>query len=413
MSTRNPPRVVEPAPTPTVARVGGGLPEWSGAVLAAVQAAVLSLLVMVLPAIAAALTSATDPSDAEGWSDALTVGLRGWLLAHGLPVAIDGARLSVLPLGLTAVAVYGVYASTRRTGVASRAGLVVGASSYALIVALVATLADADLGRVAVATVGGLVVGGVGTSLGLVRRRDAPSWRQVARPSRLPGPVRAGLRAGALATAALILVSALVVGVWVLAGRATIGDVVGELPLDAVGGAVFAVGQVAYVPNLVVWALAWLVGPGFVVGAGTHFQVGSVVAGPMPAIPLLGALPTSTLSGRSALLVPLLVVAIGVLVGIFVHRWAAERSGWDPLASVATTAAVVTVGVGLLVAASSGSAGPGRMAAVGAAWWQVGPLAGALVGLGALVGAVPTSTVFRARVGQWRAERSTGRRIED
>jgi hypothetical protein len=235
----------------------------------------------------------------------------------------------------------------------------------------------------------------------------------VARPGRLPGSVRAGLRAGALATAALVLLSALVVGVWVLAGRATIGDVVGELPLDAVGGAVFAVGQAAYVPNLVVWALAWLVGPGFVVGAGTHFQVGSVVAGPMPAIPLLGALPTSTLSGRSALLVPLLVVAVGVLVGLFVHRWAVERSWWDPLASVATTVLVVAVAVGILAAASSGSAGPGRMAIVGAAWWLVGPLAGALVGLGALLAAVPASTAFRAQVAQWRSDRGRAQLFED
>ena len=129
-----------------------------------------------------------------------------------------------------------------------------------------------------------------------------------------------------LATACLVLVAALVTTLWVVAGRATIGDVVRGLGLDAVGGVVLAVAELAYLPNLVVWALAWLTGAGFAVGEGTHFAPDGVVGGALPAVPMLGALPAADIAGPATSLVPLLVVAVGALVGLYVHRRAGDRA---------------------------------------------------------------------------------------
>ena len=58
-----------------------------------------------------------------------------------------------------------------------------------------------------------------------------------------------------------------------------------------------AVAELAYLPNLVVWALAWLTGAGFAVGAGTHFAPDDVVGGALPAVPMLGALPSADVVG--------------------------------------------------------------------------------------------------------------------
>ncbi|MBU4335310.1 MAG: hypothetical protein KJ548_01950 [Actinobacteria bacterium] len=404
--TRTPPRVVEVERPVRGSMFEDGLPEWTGAALASVQAVALSVLVVVLPAVAASLTSSIDPTDQSGWLAAATVGLRIWLFAHGVPLVTSSATLTLVPLGLTAVALYAQYASIRRTGVAGRPGLVAGTLAYVALTALVATIAG-DSSRLPVALAGGLVIGALGTGLGLARRPTSTSWRRMSDGvhDRLPSSVALGARAGALAVAVLVLGSSLLVGLWVVAGRATIGDVVRELPLDAVGGVVFALAQLAYLPNLVVWALAWLAGPGFVVGAGTTFTAGSVVAGPMPAFPLLGALPSSAVGGRVALLAPLVVVLIGGLAGLFVHRRSQETGWWYVPAAVGSLVGVAAVAVGVLVAASAGAAGPGRLAVVGGTWWVVGPVVAGLLGGGALVVALPASPLFRAQVRLWWADR--------
>ena len=69
-----------------------------------------------------------------------------------------------------------------------------------------------------------------------------------------------------------------------------------------------AVAELAYVPNLVVWALAWLTGAGFAVGAGTQFAPDGVVGGALPAVPMLGALPSADVVGPATSLVPLVLV---------------------------------------------------------------------------------------------------------
>lgn len=417
--TRVPPRVVEAEQPVRRSPFDAGLPEWTAAALASAQGVALSVLVVLLPAVAVSLTASIDPTDQSGWLAAAVVGLRVWLFGHGVPLVTSAGTLTLVPLGLTAVALYTQYASIRRTGVAGRPGLVAGAVTYMLLGSLVAVLAG-DGSRLPVVLGGTAVVGTLGTGLGLVRRPSSTSWRRVSDGvhDRLPSFVMLGARAGGIAVAVLMLGAAVLVGVWVLAGRATIGDVVRELPLDAVGGVVFALAQLAYLPTLVVWALCWLAGPGFSVGTGTSFAAGHVVGGPMPAFPLLGALPSSAVDERSALLAPFVVVAVGCLVGLFMHRRLQEHTWWHALAGVGALTGTVAVGVGLLVAAASGAAGPGRLAVVGAAWWVVAPLVAGLVGGGAFLVAAPASPLLRAQVRAgcarawqlrpWRASDITG-----
>ncbi|TGY78780.1 DUF6350 family protein, partial [Cellulomonas shaoxiangyii] len=376
-----------------------GAPRWAVGALAALQGAALSLLVLAVPAVAVFVTTSADPSNVDvAWTRAVVVAANLWLLAHGVPVSAGGAAVSLLPLGLTLLAGFTCYASARRSGVATRSGALASVATYAALTVLVALVCGVGAGGVVRALLGGVVVGGLGLGAGLLRRPEAPSWPVLVAPlaDRLPGPVVVGLRAGTLAAAALVAVAAVVTAVWALAGRATVADVVRMLELDAVGGVVLALAQLAYAPNLVVWALAWVAGPGFAVGAGTRFAPAEVVDGPLPALPLLGALPAPDLAGGALLAAPALLVAVGLLTGLAVHRRLVPTRGRDVLVAVGTAAATAGLLVAALQLAAAGAAGPGRMTQVGAAAWLVGLAVAGGVALGALLVAVPSDAAVRA-----------------
>jgi hypothetical protein len=157
------------------------------------------------------------------------------------------------------------------------------------------------------------------------------------------------------------------------------------------GGVALTLGQLAFLPNLVVWTAAWLVGPGFAIGAGSAVGPLGTSLGPLPAVPILGALPTGDLAfGFLGLLAP---VVAGFLVGVVVRpavlRGVVDRS---PLAALVSTGAVIGLAGGLILAllawASGGAAGPGRLAAVGPDAALVGLFAALELGVPAVIGLV-------------------------
>ncbi len=145
-------------------------------------------------------------------------------------------------------------------------------------------------------------------------------------------------------------------------------------------------------PNLVAWAGAWLVGPGFAVGEGSTFAPGGSEPGALPAIPLLGALPGDDWTNALTPWVPAGVVALGVVAGVFVWRRLRDVTGTHPddvvpWSAVVLALAGVALASGLLVGLVSwlagGAVGPGRLEVVGADALLVGALAAAEIGGGA------------------------------
>lgn len=166
--------------------------------------------------------------------------------------------------------------------------------------------------------------------------------------------------------------------------------------------------QALFVANFVVWGMTWFAGPGFSVGTGSIFAPTEVVTGPLPAMPILGALPGEQMVTSVTVFAPLVVVICGVLAAIYTRR----RTGpltWPwvggAVATIAVTAGLI---VAVLTALSSGAIGPGRMSDVGA---QVFPVAGAVmaeVAVGAIIVLVGfhagTLTGLRAVI-DWRSWR--------
>jgi hypothetical protein len=130
------------------------------------------------------------------------------------------------------------------------------------------------------------------------------------------------------------------------------------------GGVVLTLGQLALLPNVIVWAGAALAGPGVTLGTGASVTVGYSALGPLPAIPLLAALPgPGPLPDVAVALLAVPLVA-GVVAGSLILRGPVE--GLLARCGVAGGAAMVCGGVvGLLAWLSGGPAGPGRLADVG------------------------------------------------
>lgn len=378
-----------------------GAPRWVAGVTAGVQAALLSLLLVVAPALATYVTTSADPTNSDvGWQRSVAVAASLWLLGHGVPLVTSVATITLIPLGLSCLALFSCYASARRSGRATRSGYLAAVLTYVVCALVVALAVDRTAQGIVMTALGALVVGGAGLGAGLLARPGAPTLREVTRPawSRLPAVVRVGLAGGLHAAATLVLLAAVLVLVWVLGGRTTITDILHGLGLDTVGGAVLGLAETALVPNLVVWAATWLAGPGFAVGAGSVFSPGEVVAGPLPALPLLGALPQPGTAGGVLRWAPVLVVLVGALAGWWTHRRRTAGPWWHAGVVALVVAGTAGVLVALLVVLSSGAVGPGRMVDVGANGLLVGGAVAAGVLLGALLVVLPADAPVRAAV---------------
>lgn len=383
-----------------------GAPRWAAGLAAGLQAAILSLAVVVAPTLAAFVATSADPSNSEvGWLQSVAVGAGIWLLGHGVPLHSGGVAITLMPLGITMLAVFSCYASARRSGQAAWSGFATALGGYLAVVLGVALAVSPGPAEIVRAVVGGAVIGVLGLGAGLLARPGAPSIRDLSRPlwTRVPGVVREGAVAGVLAVVLLVGVAALVVVAWIVVGRESVSDVASSLALDAMGGTVLAVAQLALLPDLVVWALAYVAGPGFVVGAGSFFTPATIVVGPLPALPLLGALPGPSSTNQLTAWWPVALVLVGAVAGWWLHARLTRGEWWHPVFACGVAAAVAALGSGVLVTLGSGSAGPGRMTEVGAS----GMLVGLAVAAGVLVGIVlvvlPSSVELRAEIGRaWR-----------
>lgn len=403
------PRTVDPA-GPPASPLAGRVADAVSGLLVAVQAAALSLAVIVLPALVAYLAAAASgaASDGQDWRTPVGIASGIWLLGHGVPVTASGATVTLVPLGLTVLALFTCYATTRHAVRASARTWAFATGCYAVATTVVAVAAPgATVWSVLAAPVAGAVVGGLGFGGGTLARGGLPSPAELgAGLDRLvrgwcPPTFRLGARAGVVAVASLGGAAALLVGVWAVAGRATSSDIIRALDPGWAGGIVLAVAQLALLPDLVLWAMSWLGGSGFAVGTGTSFTPFGVDAGPLPAVPLLAALPGQDWTGGFGWTAPLVVVACGAVGGWF--AWRGLEPGEPRLRDVALAlgglAATAASLVGMLQGAASGAAGTDRLSDVGATPWLTALLIAGELLVGATAVLLPRHLASRPRAG--------------
>ncbi|WP_219721965.1 cell division protein PerM [Microbacterium aurantiacum] len=195
----------------------------------------------------------------------------------------------------------------------------------------------------------------------------------------------AAVRGAAFVVVAVTGASALAVAVMVLLRGGEVVALFEAARVDLLGVTVLALGHLAYLPTLIVWAASWLAGPGFSVGAGTAVSPAGTQLGVVPGIPVLGLLPEN--SSIWMLIVVIVPIAAGAVAGWAVRSrlvWEGTPLRIGPRAVIAGGIAGLASGVAALAAVlAGGSMGPGRLAEAGPA---VGPFALA-IGVEVLIGA--------------------------
>lgn len=381
---------------------------------AGVLAGVVGWLIVAVPVLVAWVG---DPlSSVSVWQ---SLGIAGnlWALAHGATVStpevsvrLSPLLLTVVPILLTRYAVGQVLAEPHSQATPAHVGGFAGACAALRAVDLLAFIAGyagsgllvgalAGLGQAGIPLVpllpGLIWVPVVGIVLAMVREHRAQEHRTIDAALRwlalrTPVLLRRGLAPAGEALAGLLVASLLVV-VGLLAVRiGRMSTLTGALDAGWAGIAVLTLAQLLLLPNIVIWALGWLAGPGVSVGT-VHIGWDQATGGDLPLIPMLAALPEP---GRFPELmwlaggVPLLA---GAWLGWRGARSAARLASWWTKAQVALAAALMVSAVVMVLSwLASGGLSPGLLGTVGGHPLRV---AGALL-VELLLGAMVMVTVL-------------------
>jgi hypothetical protein len=181
------------------------------------------------------------------------------------------------------------------------------------------------------------------------------------------------LRGGTAVVAMLTAISALSISVLLTLNWITVTRLYEGLHVSVLGGSTITIGELATLPNLVIYGAAWFTGLGFSIGTGSSISPLGSAVGPMPGIPLLGAIPAGQIGlGLIAVAVPLVAAFIATIA---IKKHADEirfefASAWTAAISLGLSVGLVAaVEMGILAAIASGSAGPGRLETIGVNPW--------------------------------------------
>lgn len=397
--------------------------------VAAAFATLWAALLSYVP-VAAVIGLARTLEGQGGLGGAAHAGLAGWLLGHGVPIGTSIGPIGLAPLLLTLLAGWrlnraGLHVTraigARRSGsprAAVSVAVMIGAAygMLGLLAALVVDGRGTDVspGRAAFH----LFLAGLAFSLiGSLRSTDA----LVVVARRIPQPARHALRTGVVATLLILLAGAAFAGLSIAVGGGQAADMVGAYRTGVAGQTGITLISLAYGANGVIWAAAYLLGPGFLLGTDSAVRLTEVTVGPLPTLPLLAGLPNGPMgaSGAALLAVPVLAaMAAGWLLTrrlMGVHHVVdghlrdsrhpvrpgepvVGEPGWSlVLGSALLAGPVAGLVLGVLSWLSGGSLGNGRLAEIGPVPWQVGLIATVVVGVSCCIGAA-AGRAFRAPV---------------
>ncbi|XBH22177.1 DUF6350 family protein [Jonesiaceae bacterium BS-20] len=376
-----------------------GVP-WVSGLVAAVQSLVFGLAIILIPVLTTAAISTTLVDQDFAFGPSFMAGLRFWALGHGGQEMVQGSAITLIPLGLTIVLILAGSLSVRRTVKPGYDAAGWYAGSYLLIVlALSAAVGAVSGGSFLSILVTTLIIAVASLALGLRKRLDAAKFReqlgtQLGRP---PVWLRIGVRMGSAALALVLLIAGVVLAGWFMLGMDNMAEVLGQWSLDAPSGIAMGAAQLALVPNLLLWAAAWSSGTNFAVGQDTMISLTQTELGPLPALPMLGALPSAPAWPILHNLLPILLVLVCAAAGMIFARHRYQMGAWQMLGVLVSGVGTVFVGFMILYWLGSGAAGPHRLSEVG-----VNPLSGAgQLALLSGIGFVLVTLLMRPEVRQW------------
>jgi hypothetical protein len=334
------------------------------------------------------LAWAVSPNSAGDAAAAWRAAGLTWLGAHLVPLQVGGEPVTLLPiggllLGLLLVRRSGAWAGRLlpEPAVGEVAWLVLGAGLlYGVGGAAVAWLSAGESASAQPGPAG--LVTGVVAAVGAL-------WG-ISREARLVERTRAWLSdaawrtgmAGLAAVVGLFAAGSVLVTASLVRHFAEVGGTLSDLDPGVVGAAGVTLVDALSLPNLAIWALAVIVGPGFQMGStGALSAFGGEVES-LPALPVLAAIPTTAPWWAPALL--LVPVLLGVLAGRI--RWGRDLpTASGALIGALGLAAVTAPLTAAMLRLSTGSLGGDRLVQVGPVLAPVTLAATGLIVLGFLL----------------------------
>jgi hypothetical protein len=344
-----------------------------------------------------------EPDVGYSWVNNFLISSNLWLAAHGVEIAIpsgavsgiefDGFTVAAMPLGITLITVLLGYRLGSR--LSSSGSLVLGwtggIASFGLISLFLSQVAISEFAQAvqwqavlsptlifAITVILSSLIGKnfmiassseqieaverrlIRSSLGKLKKSLHWSVRAVIDPA---------VRAGSLITLFMILAASVTTAVLLAISWIEIIRLYEALQITVLGGLVITIGQLAVLPNIVIYVASWLIGPGFAIGIGSNVSPLGTNLGPLPSLPIFGAIPSETFE-RSIWVV--LLLGFFAIISLALTRRSTADIRWEYAtgfgASFALALGVSTVTslqLGLLAILASGSFGPGRLQFVG------------------------------------------------
>lgn len=365
---------------------------WARGVIAGVEAAFAGWALITVCAMIAYLTlrSNTWMNDTTP-RDALGLGGDLWAAVIGGTSVVGGVHYRAIPTLAGALLIVLVRLLLRNTAGFPRSAALFAVPGFLLTSWLLAGTSGTHA-HWWTGTIGGVLIPLIGSvwfvASGYARDHEAPTMQHW---------ISGGLKLGGLSVAVLAGASLVAAIVALVAGWSRIAGI--QEILGAASGAdtAFIVGaQLAFAPTVMAWAASWWSGAGFLTAIDSLHSPAVAGTGPIPPIPLLGAVP-ETAPGLWVILAP---IALGVGLGIVAARSFRREHLLHQSAQGVLASLIVAAVTALWMWSATMSLGSVRLASMGP---RVGWATVALVleiALPALIIALATHPTTRALLGE-------------
>ena len=221
-------------------------------------------------------------------------------------------------------------------------------------------------------------------------------------PETVLAVMRTGVKTAGASVLGLVALASLAIAGLVLWSFGTMIVLYESLQPGVWGIITLSIAQLALLPTAIVWGAMWMVGPGFALGTGALVSPLGTTVQAVPALPLLGIIPSTP--PMEAIMIVAVPLAVSFIAGVAATTMLLGKNPgnlWrnvgdtefhhQPLVQILAASAVAgalgSFGGFVLASMTSGSAGPGRFQNVGAdpaqiaLWWGLEICVGVLLGL--------------------------------
>ena len=363
--------------------------------LGAIQASYVIALGFVSIFVLNLITWLVEQTQGETFQGVLQLSSRIWLNAHFVPLHLAAGNIAgikspaydfdLVPLGFSILIGWLIFRAGRQMAQEENLGAAwFGAITLYLLIAIALTSASfskkiyvADWQGTFIPTALFALVLIIGSTTGDIasegnlraRLRVFISERYEKLPWAIKPLMSPALRAGTSVVAGLIAISTLVISFLFILNWVEIIRLYQSLQLSFFGTVTVSLGQLALLLNALVYAASWFTGVGFSLGQGSMVSPLATELGPLPAVPMLAALPTATSSMMIVFILVPVLLGFGATLMIKSHT-AELRFNY---ASATSAAIGLGIGIGLvaglemalLADLTGGSIGPARMNTIG------------------------------------------------